>query len=168
MKRHLLALITPATTATFFVVGTTGLLLFFHVGERAVKGMHEWFGIAMVVASALHVWRNWRPLLGYLRRGPHLQVAAAVAVVGALGFLVPSLIGGGEGPPRGGMRAVVWAVEQAPLAELAPIFDTTPAALVDKLEQAGFSGVTPQATPRDIAAASGREGRQVVEALVGP
>ncbi len=163
MKRFLRALITPATTATFLVVGVTGVMMFFHWGERAVKGMHEWFGVVMTVASLLHLWRNWRSLTAYLRKGPQLQIALGVAVVGVAGFLVGSLAGGAQGPS--GMRAVMGAVERAPLAELAPVLETTPEALVGQLEAAGFTGVAPSASPHDIGEASGRSGREVMDAL---
>jgi hypothetical protein len=112
----------------------------------------------------VHLSRNGSAMGGYARRGPALWVALAAAAVGVAGFLGAGVLEGEEG---GGMGGVLAALEQAPLRELAPVFDTTPEALAGKLTEAGLNGATPDATPKAIAEASGTDARAVMEKLGG-
>ena len=156
---------TPFAAATFLVVGGTGLMMFFHLLQHEVEDLHAWFGLGLVAAVLLHLSRNWSAMLGYTRRGPALWVALGVAAAGTAGFLGAGLLEGQEG--GGGMRAVFSSIEQAPLRELAPVFDTTPDALVARLTEAGLKGASPDATPKAIAEASGTDARAVMEKLGG-
>ncbi len=71
---------TVATIATFLVVGTTGMLLFLHVGDRYLRAAHEWLGIAFVVASVFHMVRNWKPFV-VLMKQPRAKGAIVLALV---------------------------------------------------------------------------------------
>ena len=157
---------TPVAAATFLVVGITGVMMFFHLAQHEVEDLHGWFGLGLVAAVLLHLWRNWAAMVGYTRRGPALWVALGLAAAGTAGFLGASLLGGEEGG-GGGMRAVFSSIEQSPLRELAPVFDTTPEALAAKLTAAGLQGASPDATPKAIAEASGTDPRAVMEKLGG-
>lgn len=160
MKR-ILQISTPAAAATFLVVGITGLMMFFHLAQSRLESLHEWAGLAMVCAAGLHAARNWRALLAYGRRGRSLQVSLVVAALGASAVLAAVFIQG----PRGGLDALRVRVERSPLVELAPILDEAPEELAARLRQYGFDGVTTDATPAQIAAASRRSDRDVLEAL---
>ena len=165
----LVRLSTPVAAATFAVVGITGTMMFFHVAQHEVEDLHAWFGLTMATALVLHLVRNWAQLKLYPKKGKALQVALVLAGLGAAGFLGAGMIEGEEeGGGRGGMTAAMQALEASPLTELAPVFDTTPEALVTKLTAAGLKGVTADATPATIAAASGGEGRAVIDAIVRP
>lgn len=155
---------TPLAAAAFLVVGVTGVMMFFRLLQREVEDMHAWFGLFLAASVLVHLSRNWSAMVGYARRGPALWVALGVAAAGVVGFLGAGMLEGEEG---GGMSSVLAAMEQAPLRELAPVFDTTPDALAAKLTAAGLKGVNPEATPKAIAAASGTEARAVIEQLGG-
>jgi hypothetical protein len=164
--RKFLRAATPIVVAVFVVSATTGVLLFFHVGERLIKELHEWIGVVFVVAAALHIARNARTLAGYGRK-PTLWIAAALVLATAAAFIVPAMqepAGGGND----GIRKLIGAVQRAPLEEVAPLLDTTPAALVTRLESAGLKVAGTTTSLADIAAASGRPPREVLElALAG-
>ncbi|MBR9972258.1 DUF4405 domain-containing protein [Magnetospirillum sulfuroxidans] len=124
--------ITAATAALFSVVGLSGTLIFFHLGESLLKGLHEWLGLGFVVLAGLHVWRNG-PAFIKLMTKPATHAAFALAVVAAGGFMLAS---GGEdsGNP---MRRFVQAAENAPLSALAPVIGISEPVLVERLTQAG-------------------------------
>ncbi len=162
--RKFLRAATPIVVAVFLVSATTGVLLFFHVGERLIKELHEWIGVAFVVAAGLHIARNGRALLGHGRK-PGLWIAVALVLATAAAFIVPALrepAGGGND----GVRKLIGAVQRTPLAQLAPLLDTTPAALVTRLETAGLTVAGTSASLADIAAASNRPPREVLDLAV--
>ncbi|MFT3924251.1 MAG: DUF4405 domain-containing protein [Myxococcales bacterium] len=160
MKR-IFQLSTPASAASFLVVGSTGVLMFLHVAQRELESLHEWAGLLMVVAASLHALRNGRALLAYARRGFSLQASLWVAGLLAAGFLLASFMG----VERGGLDALRVRIENAPLVELAPVFDEEPTRLVARLQKAGLQEVTPAASPAQIAVASHRSSREVLEVL---
>ena len=92
---------TPVAGAVFVVSATTGVLLFFHLGERLIKDLHEWVGVAFVAAAILHVLRNRHALAAHARR-PTLWVALAAALVTAA---AEDSATGGPDPARG-----IWPV----------------------------------------------------------
>ncbi|MCL2776679.1 MAG: DUF4405 domain-containing protein [Polyangiaceae bacterium] len=152
-KKRMLHFGTPALATSFVVVAVTGIVMFLHDGA-ASRGVHELAGIAMVGAAGLHVARNYKALLTYRRRAFYLAVATA-----SLSF---AFLGVG----RGGLDAWRMRVEHASLVELAPILNETPVRLVAHLQDAGFNGVSPEASPAQIATASHKSSRDVLEALV--
>lgn len=154
---------TPVAGAVFVVSATTGVLLFFHLGERLIKDLHEWVGVAFVAAAILHVLRNRHALAAHARR-PTLWVALAAALVTAAAFVVPGLSareGGGEGT-----RRLMQALMSAPLDEVAPILDTTPGALTHQLTSAGFTVAGASTSLREVARASGRSPQEIAAAVV--
>ncbi|PTX99079.1 DUF4405 domain-containing protein [Opitutus sp. ER46] len=92
--------LSPFVAVAFAVISITGVLLFFHVKNGPIMVLHEWFGWAFVIAGAVHVLLNWRPLLGYLklRRGV-LSLTVALVLVVALGALGWNHRGGPHGRP---------------------------------------------------------------------
>lgn len=153
---------TPVVFAVFAVSATTGVLLFFHLGERLIKELHEWMGVVFVAAASLHVVRN-RHALAIHARKPVLWIAAAAALTTAAAFIVPSLgarEGGGEGT-----RRILRAVMDAPLEQVAPILATTAPALAERLTAAGYTVAAPSASLADIARASGRSPRELADVV---
>ena len=134
MRAMLDRLATPLTLGLFAVSTVSGVALFFHWASFAFRGMHEWLSLLLLVPAGLHVWKNWRPLVGYMRRGVLVwPILACVAV--ALPFAVPAMMGAqGASPP---LRAAQ-ALTRVPILAVAPALQTTPAALRAKLKARGI------------------------------
>ena len=154
---------TPLTLGLFAVSTVSGIALFFHFAPGAFHGMHEWLSMVLLVPFALHVWKNWDPLLGYLRRRT-LLLPVALTVLAGLVFAVPSLRGGtGGGPPP--LRAAL-LMTQARLADLAPVLKTTPDALRASLTQRGFAVPSLDDSLASIAAARDVPAERVLFELI--
>lgn len=154
---------TPLMTGLFAVSLVSGIALFFRIGPGAFHGMHEWLSMVLILPFALHVWKNWRPMVVYLRRLP-MALSLALSLVAAAVFFVPAgSEGGRSGPPQ---LQIVRAVLDATPAAVAPVFGLTEERLLGGLEAAGLSTVQPGMTLADIAAASGKSDADLVAALV--
>ena len=70
---------TPLSLVTGLAVSITGLMLLFGVRGQ-IGELHEWIGVAFVVAIVLHIVRNWKAL-GILFRS---FASASVAIIGPL------------------------------------------------------------------------------------
>jgi hypothetical protein len=130
---------TPLSLVTGVAVSVTGLMLLF--GIRGEMGdLHEWIGVAFVVAIVLHIVRNWRAL-GFLFKSP---TSATIAVVGGLALAVlivlhmPMFGEGAHGGHRGGPWMVLNRVADAPIAVSAPALGLTPDEAVTRLRAAGI------------------------------
>ncbi len=80
-----------ALAVSFVALTASGLVMLASDGlSFSMHPVHESFGILMVVAGAVHLVLNWRPLLGHLRArwvaavGIVLAAAASVLLVGGL------------------------------------------------------------------------------------
>ncbi len=164
--RKFLRAATPIVAAVFLVSATTGVLLFFHLGERLIKELHEWMGVVFVVAALLHIVRNGRALLAHGRK-PALWIAGVLALAAAAVFIVPEL-GAPAGGGNDGIRKLIGVVQRTPIVELAPLLATSPAELVARLEAAGLKVAGTSASIAEVATASDRPPREVLElALAG-
>lgn len=158
---------TPLMTGLFVVSLVSGLLLFVHVGPAGLHGMHEWLSLLLILPFALHVWKNWRPMTAYFRHAPMVVALAASAAMAGV-FLLPAGAGGEAGrvgPPAMQLGALVM---QATPAEMAPVLDTTPEALVARLTAAGFAVTGPDMPLTEVAAASGRTAQDLAAVLIAP
>ncbi|HRK43920.1 MAG TPA: DUF4405 domain-containing protein, partial [Gemmobacter sp.] len=107
---------TPFTTGLFVVSLVSGLALFFHVGPSGFHGMHEILSLVLILPFGLHVWRNWRPMVSYFKRGP-MAIALVASVAAAGVFLIPSGDNAAGRPPAFRFANAVMA---QPLAVVAP------------------------------------------------
>lgn len=157
---------TPLTSGLFAVSAISGVALFFHWAPRTFHGMHEWLSILLLVPFALHMWKNWRGLAGYLRHRTLIVPLVASLVIAAP--FAYSGIGGGEG--GGGNPAVrtVRLLTQAPLSDLAPVLKTTPEALLASLREKGHTAASADHTLATIAATSGVQPNDLLFALLPP
>lgn len=140
---------TPLTIGSTLLVGVTGVLMFFHAETPLAKLAHEWVGLAFVAIILLHVLVNRRPFLGHLKRPWGRAATGVFAVLLGLSLLPINSAADSGGRPD---FALLAAVADAPLSALAPVLDTTPATLADRLQAAGY--VT-AAEDSSIAALSG-------------
>lgn len=152
---------TPFITGLFLVSLVSGLALFFHVGPSGLHGMHEWLSLLLILPFALHLWKNWRPMKGYLRHAP-MAVAAAVSVALALPFLLPD----GEAGRGNPAFALLGRIAGSTPAELAPLLDTTPEALLAALNAAGIAVADAGQPVAPVAAAAGKTTMDIAAALV--
>ncbi len=149
---------TPFTTGLFVVSLVSGVALFFHVGQAAFRGMHEWLSMVLIVPFVLHVYKNWWPLVGYMTRG-WLMWPLAVSLAAGVAFAVPALTGGNAGGNP--QLAMYRAIAEAPISAVAPVLKTTPDALIAKLKAAGVEAKAEQSLA-EAAEAAGKEARAVV------
>ncbi|HSO47757.1 MAG TPA: DUF4405 domain-containing protein [Rhizobiaceae bacterium] len=63
MPNLLMRYATPLTSGLFAVSLISGVALFFHLGQAAFHGMHEWLSMVLILPFALHLWKNWRSFL---------------------------------------------------------------------------------------------------------
>lgn len=144
---------TPLTTGLFLVSTVSGVALFFHWASGAFHSMHEWLSMVLLVPVGLHIWKNWRGILGYVRSRA-LFAPLAVSILVALPFAYNGLAAGGPG----GNPAfrVVALMTQARVADLAPALKSTPYALLAELRRQGFRADSADQTLAAVAQASGR------------
>ncbi|MCB6178338.1 DUF4405 domain-containing protein [Rhodobacter sp. Har01] len=152
---------TPFITGLFLVSLVSGLALFFHIGPSGFHGMHEWLSLVLILPFVLHIWKNWRPMLNYLRGRP-MAVGLVASLVAAAVFLVPT--GGTEagGPPQ--FRLFAQVMKASPEA-LAPVLGQTPEAVTAALTAAGFTPAAGQSLS-EIATAAGKTEADVAAALL--
>lgn len=144
---------TAATTALFIAVAASGILMFFRVGKHAVEEMHEWLAMALVLAAALHIFKNWGPLVSYFKRRTIL-VPLVLTAIAAAAFIVPAA----TEQRRGGnpARALMQAMQTARLADVGKVLDASPTDLEAALKKQGFIIETSDARLSEIAQASGK------------
>lgn len=152
MKPWIDRLITPLTTGLFLVSAVSGVALFFHWSSGTFHAMHEWLSMALLIPFALHVWKNWNALMGYLRRGYLIWPLVASLVV-ALPFAWGSLQGGGAGGGNPAFRAV-GLMTQAPLTDIAPLLHQAPEELLAELQSKGVKAESVDESLEQMAKAS--------------
>jgi hypothetical protein len=161
MKSVLMRYATPSIIGLFLVSLVSGIALFFHVGPAALHGVHEWLSMILIVGFVLHVWRNWRPMLNYMKGKP-LALAVAASIAASAVFFVPTGSATGGRPP---VFALAQTLMQHSAAEVAPALGLSADELTSRLQQAGFTG-SPDQPLAAIAAASGRSTMDLAGLLV--
>ena len=138
---------TPLVVGSFLLMGATGVAMFFHVETSLMKGLHEWAGWALLAGAGAHLWLNRRALVAYFRR----PLAVGIMALGAVGLVAGFLPLAPEGGPGAAVEAVLGAVGQAPVTELARLSGQEVDAVVAALAAAGLSGAGPDSTVSDLA-----------------
>lgn len=164
LKNYLFRIGTPLTAGLFLVSTVSGVALFFGLAPGLFHEMHEVLSMALIAPFLVHVWRNWKPLVGYFRRAA-MPIALALSLVAAGYFAL-----GASGSARGGnpALALVAAAQQVPVATLAPVLKLDPAAITQRLDEAGFGPVQPGESVAAIAARTGRSSMEVLAKLTTP
>lgn len=153
---------TPLTTGLFTVSAVSGIALFFHTSQGVFHEMHEWLSMVLLAPFALHLWKNWRLLLGYAKRGA-LVVPLIASLAIALPFAISGMMASRGGNP---MFKAVGVLTQARLSDLAPVLKTTPDALLEALKQRGYQAQSTDQTLDAIATASGKEAPEALFAVI--
>lgn len=152
-------LATPWTLALFVISTISGVALFLHMGQGYFHAMHEWLSMLLLAPVALHVWKNWNPIVLYARRGALLWPALASLVI-AGPFVWHALAGN---PLGASPAAAVRVMTKAPIADLAPLLKMTPDALQAALAAKGYKAASTQDSIEKIA---GEEARGALFAVL--
>ena len=74
---------TPLIIAISLVISVTGVMLFFHLNDSMVKGIHEWLGLGFVVVILLHVLNHWKGFKNYFNKKLAVGLMTAVITISA-------------------------------------------------------------------------------------
>ena len=66
---------TSLTTLIFIVIGTTGIMMYFHIFDKYTKEMHEILGLVFVGAVFLHVFFNFNSMKLYFKKKTFLTIS---------------------------------------------------------------------------------------------
>ena len=155
---------TPFITGLFLVSLISGVALFFHWGQAAFHGMHEWLSMVLIIPFGLHMWKNWRPMMAYVTK-PAFAIASVVSVVAALAFAWPAITG--TASSRGGPPPFAFATKMLNGApkDVAPILGKSTEDVVKALTDAGFTAATADKKLSEIATASGKPAMELMGVL---
>ena len=153
---------TPLTTGFFVVSMVSGVALFFHWAPALFHSMHEWLSVVLLVPFALHMWKNWGPLMGYIKR-KSLYLPLLLSVLVAVPFVVAGMGSKQEGNPA---FAVVQLVTKAPLTDSAALFKNTPDELVARLRQRGLTVTSSSDTLSQVAQTAKMQPGQLIAELL--
>lgn len=154
---------TPLTAGLFVVSAVSGVALFFHWSSRSFHAMHEWLSMLLLAPFVLHVCKNWKPLVAYAQRRT-LVIPLVLSVVVAIPFAVMANMGGARGPRP--MTQAMNLMTQARLVDLAPVLQTTPEALLQRLQDKGYKATSVEQSPGAIGTASAVSGNEVLNSML--
>lgn len=153
-------IITPVLGALALVIGLTGSLLFFHLGEGLFKGMHEWLGLFFVAVMIIHMLSNWNALKKYFNEQvARLGVISVLLVTGV--FLGSSAFSQQSGP-----NVVFKALGEAPVAVLAQLFQVDETQLIQALNGRGVEIAESSQSLQESAATSDSDNREALRKLI--
>ncbi len=154
--------VTPVTGVLSLVIGVSGVMLFFHVGEGLVKGVHEWLGMAFAVAMLVHLAMNWKAFKHHFRKPAAWFGTTIVSAISVM-FLVASL---SSEPHANPTRSILQGIETAEVYDLAPVFKLSQSELTQRFGQAGVEIETGHESLRELAGKSGVDTRRLIAVLV--
>lgn len=129
-------------------------MLFFHLGDGLIKGMHEWIGISMVLGMVGHIFVHVRPFKRYFSQ------RVALTVMGGVLLTSIALINfeGGENP----MMAVIYQVESAPLQLVAELQGSSVQEISTRIMDAGLVLPDSDSSLAEIAKANDAHPKHVI------
>ncbi len=127
-------LATSLTATVFLIVGTTGVLMYFHLLDQYTKSLHEILGLLFVAAALLHIFFNWKAMQGYFgKRVFHFAAAAVIAVT--VGFLANASAQSGPNPKDLLIRSVL----EAPIDTALQVLKVDSKSAAEKLSAEGIT-----------------------------
>jgi len=78
---------TSLTTLIFLVVGTTGVMMYFHLFDKYTKELHEILGLGFVAAVVFHVAFNFKSMKQYFTK-KIFYALSIVTIIVTLGFVL--------------------------------------------------------------------------------
>ncbi|WP_321505274.1 DUF4405 domain-containing protein [Breoghania sp.] len=155
---------TPLTIGLFLVSLISGIALFFHIQSGLFKSMHEWLSLVLIIPVGLHIWKNWRPMLGYLKRAP-LAIALVLSLAASGIFMANAAMSGRTGGNPA--IALIGKLQQNSVESVAPLFGYTTDGLVEALTAKGFTVTSADQTLAEITKASQKGPFDVAAVLAG-
>ncbi|HLV46337.1 MAG TPA: DUF4405 domain-containing protein [Flavobacterium sp.] len=76
--------VTPFISLIFFVLGISGMLMFFHLFDGYTEVVHEFFGLFFFICAIFHIILNWKALKIHFKKGVFIPAALALAVISIL------------------------------------------------------------------------------------
>lgn len=122
---------TSATALLFLVIGTSGVMMYFHFYDKYVKEMHEVLGLVFVGAVLLHVTAHRNNLKGYMKK-PFFQFLSVVVLITAALFIAD--VKDGPNPKK----VIINSVLDAPLQNSITVFQADRQNVEKKLTDQGF------------------------------
>ena len=117
----------------------------------------------LLAPFALHLWKNWKPLLAYAKRKT-LWTPLVLSLVVAVPFaMMASRSGGRVGNPA---FQTISLMTRSSLIALGPVFHAKPEALLQRLQEAGYKASSTEQTPSAIGDASEASANDVLYALM--
>lgn len=154
-------IVTPVTGVLALVIGISGGMLFFHLGEGVVKSAHEWLGMLFVLVMLIHMLSNWSAIVQHFRQPVARTAAFSLVLVTGL------FLGSGALSQSGGPNLVYQALEEAPITSLATLFRVDETALIGELGNRGIVIAANDQSIQAAAALAGLDARQALKQLVG-
>lgn len=124
-------LATSLTTMVFLVIGTTGVLMFFHLFDKYTKELHEILGLAFVIIVFFHVFYNWTSMKSYFRKKLFVLSFALVFII-SISFIINTKEG--ENPKT----KIINLVLNAPIEKSVGILGTDIEQIKGKLKSEGI------------------------------
>ncbi|WP_167882040.1 DUF4405 domain-containing protein [Leptospira semungkisensis] len=79
--------VTPYLIFIFLIIGSTGILMFFHVLDEYTTVVHEFLGLSFVVFAIFHIRMNWSNIKNYAKKR-QLLLPSIVILVLSIAFIV--------------------------------------------------------------------------------
>ncbi len=124
--------VTPFISLVFFVVGLSGLLMFFHLFDGYTEVVHEFLGVFFVVCAVFHIILNWRGLRVHFKKGVFIP-----ALLGILVISVILIIGESMYPPVD--TVIINKIVKAPIDSAFKALEVDYSEAVKRLETNGIS-----------------------------
>lgn len=154
---------TPAVIALFLIISLSGVLLLLHAGGHGIKAIHEWLGLAFVAFGLLHSAANWPLMKRYLQGVKGAILVAAVITILGLSSLDSSE---SQAPP---IKSVFTTMLQAPLNNVALLYDKEPETLANQLRDEGYAVAATDLSLEAIAKDNGTRAEALLTLIVaGP
>ncbi|WP_317622816.1 DUF4405 domain-containing protein [Ketobacter sp.] len=144
-------------------MASSGVMMFYHLGEDLVKTMHEWMGLLFVGAIVLHLLNHWAPFSRYFKSKQAVAIVILVFAVAGT-WMVSSSVGGGSEHPA---KQLMKQVQQAPLTRVAALQGESEQDLVQRLQAAGVQVESAQQTLTELARTNQKHPTELLSLVLG-
>lgn len=125
---------TSLTSTIFLVIGTTGVMMYFHILDSYTKDLHEILGLVFVGVVFFHILFNWKSMKSYFNKKIFLSAVTATFIV-VLAFTYTAY-----NEPKGAnpKKVIINAVLKSQIEEAVNILGTDMETVEIKLKKANI------------------------------